>query len=504
MIRYGNAHSNSDTLFNATQTLCGAAPGFVHCPRGDAVRSCCCSWTPSALSCSGPFNASNHDLLARVVTSHFAHSPSARRLATPQQAARACPWFDRGMWHLPQDFIDLDFDAAAAASARAAGGAVNVTPGDVAHEKRHRRNVGPLFVWRLARELRALARHVTPLNASASSGSAARTSGAGGGNASEYASPGMLIISGDSIVRQVFARLVHAVRSRECSDEREMFRGGVFERYFHLSAAYVVTTRGDALALDWPACEVAAREPLHSSLVPGGGRVLLRVCYVWDNTADASAASFGTEFAIVHTAKHTPVAAVVYWPTMHHCNYAGGKCGDANVSNAAVLTVLASATRHGVPRVAVATTIERQWYPFYFSDMIAQRNAQLRALFGVDAWPRVRSRLDPNVMARWRRAAGSNSSYDAAPLERGLYRAMGGGATVGARFRMYDFAVRHTAIAPRQCDHGHSMCMFWPLRLSAAARHVVNGISGICPNGSRCEDPWNFLVLHEALTLLFA
>lgn len=600
----GTTVSYSDLIFNNFSTLCNHGPGSVRCSRRSLrSRSCCsCSWTPLARSCSGPFNQTNLQLMRRVLFSHYVHSPTSHQLPQLKQLGQfACPMFDKGTWNLPENFLDLSIEDAAKASLLASSVLFNhksnkkdVSEGgirsddtsirrdEIEEEKKNRKNIGPLLVWKLGRELRSIKSHtgvwirsqnnITNTNKNNSDDSSVSNSSNGETSYSSqqqsstttintssfsssvnstkipFKSPGMLIISGDSMIRQLFIRLIHAIRSKECKTENEMFRGGVFERYFHLSAGYVVTTKGDALELGLDSgCERIAREPFESTLVQGGGRVLLRICYVWDPKNDPrEQGREGTISVISSLAKLTAVSGVIYWPTIHGCTTETGECGDANVSNAAAFHVFATAMQHHVPRVVVSSSVMRHWYPFYHWDKVKERNRQLKSYFPVNVFDRVKRFLDDDgILRHWRSSrrrrekwvknydnvmnelmvlhhntvnlskasakdnlkefadvddtsTSSESVID--PIEQFLYF-----STANGKFRFYDHGARHKQVAPRQCDHGHSMCMFWPHRVSRGrSREPVNGMSGICPNGSRCEDPWNFLFIHELLALLMA
>ena len=192
-----------------------------------------------------------------------------------------------------------------------------------------------------------------------------------------------------------------------------MFRGGVFERYYHLSAGYVVTTKGDALELGFDSgCERIAREPFESTLVHGGGRVLLRICYVWDPKNDPAAVQqqpstvsdqIGTIAALTSLSKLTAISAVIYWPTIHGCTVPNGECADANVSNSAVFQVFAKAIKHHVPRVVVSSSVMRHWYPFYQWDLMKERNAQLKSYFPQNMFEKVKKFLDEDgILSHWR------------------------------------------------------------------------------------------------------
>jgi translation initiation factor 2 beta subunit (eIF-2beta)/eIF-5 len=574
----GHANSNAEFLFDDFSSFCTSGPGYIRCGtkalnettstknEKNQLGCCSCAWTPIQKSCSGAFNGSNTPLMQRVREAHYVSSPTSPRIPTLRQTAQACPWFDGGRWNLPFNFLDLSFDEAAEASLKAglslrqqqSGMNNKFSREEIENEKKYRSNLGPLLVWKLGRKLRELRsqkvylRARKNINNNNSSPEMEKMEEANAPPSDFYHSPGVLLFSGDSMIRQVFTRLIHAIRSRECKDENEMFRGGVFERYYHLSAGYVVTTSGDMLALEWEkGCERVAREPVASSFFTTqignqtfirDNRVLLRICYIWDNKRDASYQEYGTDFAVTKISEKlkAQISAILFWPTMHHCNYAEGKCADANVSNAAVFTVIASATRNHVPRVIVASSIMRQWYPHYFSELIAERNAQLKAFFPFNMFSRVQKHLNADrIMNIWRRkryrrdvkkklamilhnktmweeamkierekeAQLYNNFLEDEPEEierNSLYFAMSSGGA-GNRFRFYDFANRHAHMMPRQCDHGHSMCMFFPLRVHfGVSAWSVNGMSGVCPNGGRCEDPWNFLYMYEMLALLNA
>jgi len=252
-----NPSNKFRSLLSPVVSSCDSPYGSPKCTSSSASSSsqdqqqcCCCCWNPIESSCAGNFN----EIPESVVTNQIARTgfiPSSSSSSDDNKTNtnnydEYCPWFDQGTWSspLPPDFASLSPEQVSSTKSSASSFC-----------SCQRQNNGDDHLYGFAYLHQLIQSTIKNNNRDHPLMKISEeTSNLYG----DYDKNGIFIIAGDSISRQVFARMILRIRSRECSSEAEMRRSGALEMQLHSLAVYVVSTHGDAFALA-PSCEEGLR-----------------------------------------------------------------------------------------------------------------------------------------------------------------------------------------------------------------------------------------------------
>jgi hypothetical protein len=493
---------------------------------------------PHPLSCVGNFINTSVDVLKEQV--------EKVGFIAPGSADKACPWWDRGYWPraLPENFLELTEDQAR----RVATERTCQCPGRSKEQSNYDHGeIGLMYMWELAtltKKLRPMPKlsilSTAPVtqhpmwapkkqNSNSSSTNSANASTSSSTAAlppqqrihTKNAPGGVLIFAGDSMTRQLFSRMVHRIRSRECTSEAEFRRKAVFELQIHETAAYVATTLGDAFILA-PSCEQGLdflsttlpprkivnkyQAPLHGENETSSNnghyihhKILFQACFVWDNTDT----SLQGTVANLHKMRDR-VAALLFVPQMWHCGTLSESCMSANQSSGAVMSVIGAAAHYSIPRVVVTTNVIRQTFFYYQMAKVKHRNRQMKQLFPFfpdeKNAPFVRSMMLPRNFAKHKYDDIDPDEKDPSSWNAGTIKEYP--EFYWSNVRLYDLGGRHALLAPEQCDVVHGMCMFLPARSPTRATSVRSLFGGkMCPSAEygKCQDMSNFVLLEEIM-----